>query len=278
MLFYGNRQFIIINIKVKGHLYYAFNMIKQNGGDLFNFNNIKTIMNEKQIYKLCICLFDNKTSIYNKEQLNVDYQLRRFICTMAKKERKMVRNKDEDIKNKIEIATQILDRQISFVEKCDNKTSILLGIFGVLFTIVFTSDVIETIIKMIDNYLVANTFCRKLYSIFFIISIVLFLIGFSIFVSVLFARTSEKSIGNNKKEEKSLIFFKGIMKVGSFNRYKQRFYEMNNEELLDYLIEQIYINADIANNKYDKYNCGILFTILGFVLYIVLLLAGTFIY
>ena len=44
------------------------------------------------------------------------------------------------------------------------------------------------------------------------------------------------------------------------------------------MIEQIYINADIASIKYATYNRGLRRTIVGFIFFVVLLLIGIYIY
>lgn len=52
----------------------------------------------------------------------------------------------------------------------------------------------------------------------------------------------------------------------------------DNKDLLNDLIEQIYINAEIASNKYATYNRGLILTIVGFVFFVMLLLIGIYIY
>ena len=94
--------------------------------------------------------------------------------------------------------------------------------------------------------------------------------------SVLVAKTSEGAIG--RENANSRIFFSGIRKSGDCKTYNQRFYEMSKEDLLNDLIEQIYINADIASIKYATYIHGLKRTIIGFILFVVLLLIGIYIY
>ena len=106
----------------------------------------------------------------------------------------------------------------------------------------------------------------------------MFILGVGMFNlgRVLVAKTSEEITG--RKEADSLIFFAGIKKEGDCKNYKQRFYDMSKEELLNDLIEQIYINAEIASFKYNTYNLGLRHTIIGFVLFVSLLLIGIYIY
>ena len=94
--------------------------------------------------------------------------------------------------------------------------------------------------------------------------------------SVLVAKTSEEAIG--RKDENSRIFFAGIRKNGDYNTYHQKFCAMSKEDILSDLIEQIYINADIASIKYATYNRGLRRTIVGFIFFVVLLLIGIYIY
>ena len=182
----------------------------------------------------------------------------------------------EELECKIEIATQTLDRNIDFITNCDNKTSIVLAAFGVLLTIILTNEGLNKILNIVKTCIETKTFCNIFYllcltSTFFIMMLGMFNLG-----SVLVARTSEEAIG--RKDETSRIFFIGIRKNGDYYTYNQKFRTMSKEDLLNDLIEQIYINADIASIKYATYNRGLRRTIIGFTLFVVLLLIGIYIY
>lgn len=183
---------------------------------------------------------------------------------------------EEELEYKIEIATQTLDRNIGFVTNCDNKTSIVLATFGVLFTIILTNEGLNEIFNIVETCIKTKTSCSMLYLLCFAGAIFVMLLGMFNLGSVLVAKTSEEVIG--RKDENSRIFFAGIKKSGDHGTYNQRFYAMSKEELLNDLIEQIYINADIASIKYATYNLGFKRTIIGFILFVVLLLIGIYIY
>lgn len=68
------------------------------------------------------------------------------------------------------------------------------------------------------------------------------------------------------------------IEVPNYNTYQQKFCAMSKEDFLNDLIEQIYINADIASIKYATYNRGLRRTIVGFIFFVVLLLIGIYIY
>lgn len=182
----------------------------------------------------------------------------------------------EDIEYKIDIATQTLERNIGFVTNCDNKTSIVLAAFGVLITIILTNEGLNEIFNIVKSCIATKTFCSILYLLCFAGAIFAMVLGMFNLGSVLIAKTSEEVIGRN--DENSRIFFSGIRKNGDHNVYHQKFCAMNKEELLNDLIEQIYINADIASIKYATYNRGLRCTIVGFVFFVVLLLIGIYIY
>lgn len=183
---------------------------------------------------------------------------------------------EENLEYKIEIATQTLERNIGFVTNCDSKTSIALAAFGVLLTIILTNEGLNEIFNIVKECIETKTCCNILYLLCFAGAIVAMILGMFNLGSVLVAKTSEEAIG--RKEENSRIFFAGIRKNGDYNAYHQKFYAMSKEELLNDLIEQIYINADIAYIKYATYNRGLRCTIVGFIFFVVFLLIGLYIY
>lgn len=181
-----------------------------------------------------------------------------------------------DYEDKIEIATQTLERNITFVTNCDNKTSIVLAIIGVFLTIILTNEGLNTIYEIIRTCVKMRTFCSIMYLFVLGIAIVVMLLGICNLCIVLIAKISETAEGLTLTN--SRIFFTGINKHGNYEVYRAKFYEMTEQELLDELIAQIYINSDIASKKYNKYNNGVKWTIIGFGLFVVILLIGVYLY
>lgn len=186
------------------------------------------------------------------------------------------KGEEKDYKYKIEIATQTLERNIGFVANCDNKTSIVLAIIGVFLTIILTNDGLNAIYGIINTCIEMKTFCSIIYLFFLGGTIVVMLLGIYSLCGVLIAKTSETAKGLTATN--SRIFFTGISKDGNCEVYKEKFYEMSEQELLDELIAQIYINSDIASKKYSKYNKGVKWTIIGFGLFVVFILIGIYLY
>ena len=193
-----------------------------------------------------------------------------------RKQENLYKGEEKDYKYKIEIATQTLERNIGFVANCDNKTSIVLAIIGVFLTIILTNDGLNKIYGVINTCIEMKTFCSIMYLFALGVAIVVMVLGIYNLCIVLIAKTSETAEGVTLTN--SRIFFTRINKHGNCEIYKAKFYEMGEQELLDELIAQIYINSNIASKKYNKYNKGVKWTIIGFGLFVVILLIGIYLY
>ena len=86
--------------------------------------------------------------------------------TTEKKAKTEATPNQEDLGYKIEVATQTLDRNISFVTNCDNKTSIVLAAFGVLLAIILTNEGLNEIFNIVKTCIETKNFCSILYLLF----------------------------------------------------------------------------------------------------------------
>lgn len=184
----------------------------------------------------------------------------------------------EEQKHKIDIATQTLERNIGFINSCDTKTSIILTSIGVLLTIILTNDGLATIWGIISSCCSSKTFCDIFFLCGFFASAITLVIGIWKLVSVLIAKTEPLKRDSNTTTAPSMIFFGGILKVGDRTAYRDKFLTMSDRELLDDLIAEIYVNAEIATQKYRRYNHGLKLSVWGFVLFMLMLLLGVHIY
>ena len=182
----------------------------------------------------------------------------------------------QDVHSQIEIAPQTLERNIGFISNCDNKTSIVLASIGVLMTIILTNDGLKKIYSIIKTCIEQNTCCCILYLLFLASSIGIMTYGICCLASVLVAKTSEST--NGCAQTDSHIFFSGIKKYGSPQAFHNEFTALSEQDLLKELTAQIYINADIASRKYFKYNKGLMHSVIGFSLFVIVLLVGVYLY
>ena len=103
-------------------------------------------------------------------------------------------------------------------------------------------------------------------------------IGMWKLVGVLIAKIEPSKKDSNPTTGPSMIFFGGILKVGDRTVYRNKFFAMTDREYLDDLIAEIYINAEIASQKYRRYNQGLMLSVCGLFLFILMFLAGMHIY
>lgn len=180
------------------------------------------------------------------------------------------------IDEKIEIATKTLERNIGFITGCDNKTSIVLAMLGVILTVVFTNVKFSDLLNIVNGCITSKSFGDVMYLLFLIFSFVLLISGIIKLCKVLIGNVNETARGINSTP--SHIFFSGIQKNESFANYSDSFRVLSKEEVLNELLSQIYINSDIANTKYSLFNSGLKNSIIGLGLSSLLLLIGFLIY
>ena len=184
-------------------------------------------------------------------------------------------NTKPNIDYQIEITTQTLERNLGFISNCDNKASIILTAVGVLLTIILTSEGLASIKDILKKSLSQITFLNFIYMFVFFSSVIILLSGILFLISVLIARSG---ISETKGSKNSLIFFGGINSFNKIANYEKAIKKMDKKDLLDDLISQIYINSKIATKKYRRYNLGLKFTVIGFFLFIGVILFGHYIY
>lgn len=161
-------------------------------------------------------------------------------------------------KENIEKAKSKFENINNWISNCDTKSSFLLAFYGVLLTLVFTSDVINKI---------GNTFSlkpslsdlgwTKLLGFLELISILAFFF-FSLKCLYFIYNTLKARINSSIYEQESLntdsnIFFQTIAQK-SFKEYKNLSNSESDEDYLNDLDSQVFINSNIATEKFKAYN------------------------
>lgn len=82
-------------------------------------------------------------------------------------------SKNEENFFTVEIAQDTLDRIIGFINACDTKVSIILAIFGIIITIIFTGNI--SIIENLKNIINDSKNIKYLPIFLLLISIVIFI-------------------------------------------------------------------------------------------------------
>lgn len=172
-------------------------------------------------------------------------------------------------------ALDILDRTIDFVRNCDNKASIFLGTFGVILTIVLTTEGLNNLMSIVRMAIAQKTFCNSLYLLLLAGSIIVMVFGLSQIIKVLGVKID--SSAEDGLDVDSKIFFEHIRK-NNYLGYKVKLLATTEEVFLNDVISQIYINSCICHDKYKNYQCGLKWTLIGFCGFSVLWIIGAVVF
>ncbi len=174
-------------------------------------------------------------------------------------------NIDEQIKD----AKDTLQRIIGFIGNCDSKSSVVLAVSGVTSLILANSGVIQQAIHIFTDINKSSIFVSIIFIASVFISACLFILGIY--------KLSCAISANVTCSGKNLRTYFADIEIVDLLTYKSSFKTHSREDILDDLLEQIYVNAIICTRKYKNYNkglnliryaiCFFLFTILlGFLL------------
>lgn len=177
-------------------------------------------------------------------------------------------NKIKGVKK--EDALDILDRTIGFVNNCDSKASVVLGVFGVLLTILFSSEGVVELKSIIKAAINQGTVSGILYFIILAFTISGFAFGIIKLVQVLFPKTNCDDLNQKGIEIKSNIFFNGVCKNSTYIQYKEKIMRCSEDEYLNDIISQIYINSIICKRKFANYKIGVVVALIGFLCFLVM--------
>ena len=160
---------------------------------------------------------------------------------------------------------QILDRNIAWIENCDNKASIMLGAFGVALSVIFALDYATIILNVIQEKWSNPSFGN---------------IAFLILVTLktLTPKIDMRNLGADEKMcSNSIIYFSTIAIHSNYTKFLDRLKETNDDNYLNDISSQIYICAKICDLKFKDYKKGLHFSISGLLAFMLLITCGYFI-
>jgi hypothetical protein len=180
------------------------------------------------------------------------------------------------LKNKFikDDAYKNLDIINSWISNSDTKASIILGLVGVVITIIFSNgSFINTMDELTKNVFSNMNFSDVLYFAFTLASLSLFTFGIYRLVRVLIP-----VLKTNSSFKKSYIYFGYISNHPSFSDFKADINNATEEELQNDILNQIYINSCICKNKFSNFIYGLRYFIIGLILLIIMLIIGVNVY
>lgn len=157
------------------------------------------------------------------------------------------------------ILLSILERNTTWIENCDNKASIVLGIDGVIFSVFLTTDYMGICYNIIRETFDAKTivYPSALYTFLFFVSLVGIVIGCCFLINVLIPRYSYDVFLKKGVSGESLIHYYSIAKHTTLDNYKKELICCNTKKFNDDLVEQIYLCALICDQKFKSYKLGL---------------------
>lgn len=179
------------------------------------------------------------------------------------------KNKKEYTK---EDATYTLDSVNEWIENCDTKTAIIMGIYGVIITIILSTDWLKEMIAILETVVSNMSFWNILYLSFFTIAILVIVLGMLKFILVLIPKIT------NTNSKTSNLFWGDISKNKTFKKYKNAINNLSEDDVIDDILQQVYTNSKICTLKFNNYKIGIIFSSIGIVMLMVLIFLGHFIF
>jgi ABC-type protease/lipase transport system fused ATPase/permease subunit len=166
-----------------------------------------------------------------------------------------------------------LDRHLDSIKSCDTKASIVLGVIGIFLTI-FASDSSIKMLNLVFSEVFQNfNFSNLLYLLLFALYLYFFIYGAYSLIRVLVPRLSKEAQTYHGIHKDSLYFFENIAQ-NSFFEFKEKLASRTEEDKVNDILSQIFINAKICTVKYSLYNRGIKFSFLGIAGILILYVIG----
>ncbi|NLH45124.1 MAG: hypothetical protein GX451_03215 [Acholeplasmataceae bacterium] len=178
----------------------------------------------------------------------------------------------------VEKTLNILDRIIRFVDSCDKKTSIALAFYGALLTIFLSSENLKILHQLINNAYYFGKCLGKIYLLAFACSAVMYVYGMYKLLKAIFPQIKEKHFQQEGIENNSIIFFGDICRNKDYLKYRSKVDAISEEDMLNDIFSQIYINSLICDTKFKNYKTGIKITTISLSIFIILWILGLFVY
>lgn len=160
--------------------------------------------------------------------------------------------------NVVEELNQNLERIIGFIGNCDNKASILLGFNGILMGILLSCDFIEICSNSSFDSCLLTIFLKATMC----ITIFMWSYGLYRLLKVLLPKTDCSDFADGALELKSIIYFSGISSK-SYTYYKNKVLSMDDNQYLNDIASQVYLNAKICTEKFKNLRLGLIFSSIG---------------
>ena len=172
---------------------------------------------------------------------------------------------------------QILDRNVAWIENCDSKASIMLGMLGVTISIVFAFDYAKVIISTIKEKCLNTSFWNIVFLILLLLTVCSILYGGYKLIKSLVPQIDMKKLGNDEMLcHNWIIFFSSIATYNNYTKFLNSLKKTSDEDYLNDISSQIFLCAKICDLKFRNYKSGLYFSIGGLLGFAILMTLGYF--
>jgi len=171
------------------------------------------------------------------------------------------------IMEKIEKSLKKLEIINQWISNCDTKSSFVMTFFGVIITIIFTSNIGTEMIQSLSfskaneiDWISVKRFIGLIITVTFFISSIVTL--YHIYLTLI-GRIDSKIYRQEKLNVNSNLFF-GTISTKTFKDFEIETNDENNEKYLNDINSQIFINSNIVTEKFKYYNKSLLWSLITF--------------
>jgi len=154
---------------------------------------------------------------------------------------------------------KIQENIMFWIENCDNKTSVILGVVGIILTIFITSDSVSKLVINIEESINNMNWINLIYLFTVALTILLLAISITFLAKVLISNIDTKTINKKDIATNSLLHFSSIDEIDSNDEYIKKIKATDKDDYLKDLTSQIMIKSHITTMKFRNYNRGVKF-------------------
>ena len=143
----------------------------------------------------------------------------------------------------------------------------MLGVFGIALSGLLSETILNTLFSNLNLAIGSDGFFAPIFLVLFALSSLSIITGLFLLISAISARTKPST-------KDSKIYFVDIAWNANAEAYKKKLVPLNEADVIDDLISQIYINSKICTRKYKRYNFGLKTLAIGIVVFLLVNLAA----
>jgi len=168
-----------------------------------------------------------------------------------------------------------LERTTKLIERSDTKASIMIAALSIIFGIIFRDSFIKIAKKIVKHNLETLSFCNILYLLISVAAILGLFIGLTYLITTLIPRLNKKYTEETSSGDDSIYFFDSVsnMAFNDFTKLYKSTIDDSQKQILQ-IEKQLYINSEIASQKYHFLKRGIFISFTSILSLIILFVIG----